>query len=365
MGINLYNFAVNHNEAAILIANAGQDVTFILKGEPGSGKSSVLDTMRTHLGDGYDYIYVDVPLKDIPQIALSMPNHEKKVVDDYIHSLWLGTDPSKPKVVMLDEIGKGNEYVKLMMNRVILEHMIGDHKLPDGSIVFGTTNFETDGLNDRTNGHTNNRLTELIFRKPAQDEWMHWANNHDIHPIVRTWAEQNPAIFGSYKDTEFDARLHKDGEGIFHYIYHPQHNNKAYVSPRSLHKASHLLHRMDAVGEALVTKALIGTIGSKAALDISALIALGSDLPHPKDIEANPTAARVPKSGPAQLMMAFKSTQYLKAENMDAYATYFSRLPVEIMSTWVKTLIGIEHIKQFAIKNQKVREFSIKNAWVL
>jgi hypothetical protein len=36
---------------------------------------------------------------------------------------------------------------------------------------------------------------------------------------------------------------------------------------------------MDVTGEALMTKALIGTVGMKAALDMSAMFALGGDLP--------------------------------------------------------------------------------------
>lgn len=365
MAINTYAFAVNHTEAATLIANCGADVSYVFEGEPGVGKSSVLRTLTHLLGDAYDYVYVDVPLKDIPQVALSMPDHVTRTTIDYVHSIWKGTSDSKPKIVMLDEIGKGQDYVKLMMNRLLLEHMVGDYKLPDGSIVFGTTNYATDGVGDRANAHTNSRIVSVPFRKPTQDEWVHWATNNDISPLVLTWVNQNPMLFQSYKDTEFDASLHRDGEGPFHYIFHPQHNNRSYVCPRTLAMASHQVHKMEHIGEALLTKALIGTIGSKAALDLSAMIALGSDLPHPKDIITAPDSARVPKSGPAQLLMVYKSMQFLKPDNVDAFATYFKRFPLEVTSTWVKTIVGIEAIKQFALKNQSIREFAVSNAWVL
>ena len=362
---NAYSFAVNHTEAALLIKANGTKVTYVVEGEPGIGKSAILGTLAKQMGDAYDYIYIDVPLKDIPDIALSMPDHEKQVTKAFINEIWLGTDDKKPKVIMLDEVFKGSDYVKLMMNRLMLEQMVGDYKLPQGSIVFGTTNFQTDGVGDRTNGHTNSRVTRIPMRKSTQDEWIDWAINNDVHELVMTWAKQNPAIFHSYKDTEFDARMHKDGQGIFHYIYHPQHNNMAYVCMRTLEKASHQTRNMDVTGEALLTKALIGTVGMKAALDMSAMFAMGYDLPALDDIVNHPDSARVPKSAPAQLMITFKSLQYIDASNMDAFATYFLRLPKEVTSTWIKTVTSTEKIKNIALKNQQVRAFAIENSWIL
>ncbi len=363
---NTYNFAVSHTEAASLIKANGTKVSYVIEGEPGVGKSSILNTLKQSMGTSdYDFIYIDVPLKDIPNIALSMPDHATKTTQDYVHELWFGTDRNKPKVVMLDEVFKGAEYVKLMMNRLLLERTVGDFKLPEGSIVFGTTNFATDGVGDKTNGHTNSRVARVPMRKPTQEEWLYWAIDNNIHEFVTTWAKQNPAIFHSYKEIEFDARMHKDGQGIFHHIYHPQHNNMAYVCPRTLELASHQAHSIDVIGEALLTKALIGTVGAKAALDMSALFALGSDLPMVEDIIKTPESARVPRSAPAQMMLTFKSLQYIDLSTIDAFATYFQRMPKEIMSTWIKTVVSSVKVKDCAIQNQQVRSFAIANSWLM
>lgn len=363
---NAYNFAVNHNEAALLVRANGNKVSYVFEGEPGVGKSAILSSLKASMGTSeFDFIYVDVPLKDIPDIALSMPDHEAKVTRAFINEIWLGTDPKKPKVILLDEVFKGTDFVKLMMNRLLLEQMVGDYKLPEGSIVFGTTNFATDGVGDRTNAHSNSRVVRVPMRKPTQEEWQGWAIDNNIHPLVSTWAKQNPAIFHSYKDTEFDARAHKDGQGIFHYIFHPQHNSTAYVCPRTLALASHQIYNMDMTGDALMTKALIGTVGAKAALDMSAMFALGNDLPTLDDIVQQPDNARVPKSAPAQLMLVFKSLQYIDAGNIDAFATYFQRLPREVMSTWIKTIVSTEKIKHVALKNQQIKSFAISNSWIL
>lgn len=363
---NAYDFAVNHHEAALLVETNGKKVSYVFEGEPGVGKSSILKTLKQTMGTSdYDFIYVNVPNKDIPDIALSMPDHEAKVTRAFINEIWLGTDSKKPKVIMLDEVFKGTDFVKLMMNRLLLEQMVGDYKLPEGSVVFGTTNFATDGVGDRNNAHSNSRVVRIPMRKPISDEWQPWAIENKIHPLVTTWAKQNPAIFHSYKDTEFDARAHKDGQGIFHYIFHPQHNNQQYVCPRTLELASHQIYSMSTTGEALMTKALIGTVGMKAALDMSAMFALGADLPTLDEIVQQPENARVPRSAPAQLMLVFKSLQYIDRGNVDAFATYFHRLPKEVMSTWIKTIVSTTSVKSVALDNQQIKAFAISNAWIL
>lgn len=366
MSLNIYNtFAVNHQEAATLIKANGSKISYIIEGEPGSGKSSILKTLKKQMGDKYEYIYIDVPLKDIPDIALSMPDHETQTTKAFINEIWKGKDPTKPKVIMLDEIFKGTPYVQLMMNRLLLEKTVGDYNLPEGSIVYGTTNFATDGVGDKTNGHTNSRVARIQMRKPTQTEWTSWAINNNINEVVLAWIGQNPAVFSSYKDSEVDSKAHKDGQGIFHYIYHPQHNNMAYVCPRTLELASHQLHNIEVTGESLLTKALIGTLGSKAALDLTALMALGADLPHPDEILKNPAKAKVPKNAAAQMMLIYKSLQYINKDNIAAWTTYFERFPVECFSTWVKTAASAENTKPFILRHQPIIDFALAHSWIL
>lgn len=362
-----YSYAVNHLEAVQLLQANGDKISYVFEGEPGAGKSSLLKTMQATLGDKYDYIYVDLPTKDIPDIALSMPDHEHKVTVPYMNTMWLGDsqNPDKPKVIMLDELFKCTDYVRLLANRLLLERMVGTMKLPEGSIVFGTSNFQSDGVGDRVSAHTNSRVSRVHMRKPAAEEWMQWAYDNNIHEFVLTWVKQNPQVFSSYKDTEFDASLHNNGKGVFRFIYHPQHNNSAYVCPRTLELASHQLHNLDMLGSALTQKGLVGTVGMSAALDIMTYAELGRELPAPQDIEISPDTARVPTNGVAKLMLVYKSLQFLNAENIDAYSIYFDRLGKEIMSTWVKTLVESTAIREVALRNQKVRSWAIQNSWVL
>jgi len=364
-------YSASHHECAQLIKHNGSNISYIIEGEPGIGKSSILKTLEKECGDKYEYIYVDVPLLDVPDICLSMPDHETQTTKAFMHTRWLGKDPTKPKCIMLDEIFKGTPYVQLMLNRLLLEKTVGDYELPDGSIVFGATNFSSDGVGDKANGHTNSRVARIMMRKPNQAEGINWGVNNNINSLVLAWANQNPMIFNSYKDTEFDSKLHGTGQGIFHYIYHPQHNNTAYVCPRTLELASHQLHNMatddnpNGLSESLTEKALIGTLGIKAALDMTALIDLSGDLPRVEYIIANPNKAKVPKNIAAQMMMVYKSLQYLNKDNIDNWVTYFARFGLEIQATWTKIAIQSDTLKNMVCKNKQVGKFITDNGWIL
>ncbi len=365
--LNIYSaFAACHNECATLIRTNGHKVSYVIEGEPGVGKSTILQTLKKEMGTSdYEFIYADVPLLDIPDVALSMPDHETQTTKAFINEMWLGKDPKKPKVILLDELFKSAPFVQLMMNRLLLEKVVGGVTLPEGSIVFGASNLSSDGVGDKTNGHTNSRVARIQMRKPNQAEWTNWAVNNNINPMILTWIGQNPAIFSSYKDTEFDSKQHQDGQGIFQYIYHPQHNNTAYVCPRTLELASHQLHNIEITGEALLTKALIGTLGAKAALDLTALMAIGQDLPHPEDIMKSPEKAKVPKNAAAKMMLIYKSMQYIDEKTIAAWNVYFKRYELELYSVWFKTAVTAEKLKKIIVTHKPLTDFAIANSWIV
>ncbi len=83
-----FTTTVTLDQAANLIEVTGDEVTNILVAEPGIGKTSILKMLEERMGDGYDYIYVDCPVKDMMDIGANIPNHETKPLDYYVASLF-------------------------------------------------------------------------------------------------------------------------------------------------------------------------------------------------------------------------------------------------------------------------------------
>lgn len=282
-------------ECANLISNIGKDVTFMLVSEPGVGKSSILKTLEAKHGDAFDYIYVDCPVKDIPDIGMSIPEHTTQTLQYYTGSVFNLTSP-KPKMIMLDEMLKAPNLIKLIFTRLILERMVGDAALPEGSIVFCTSNNVSDGVGDSIAGHLQNRLAMVQVKKPSADEWLNWAIDNDVAPEVCAWVNQYPRALASYLDGD-----QKDNP----YIYNPKQQKGAFVSPRSLAKASFIVKQRDAVGENATMVALAGILGAPAAADMAAFLHVADKLPTFGALMDDPEKIKLPDDIPALLIMLF------------------------------------------------------------
>ena len=61
---------------AATIIKSNPETRFLLQGEPGIGKSSLLEDVADSLG--YDHAYIDVPNMDLGDIAMPVIDHDTK-----------------------------------------------------------------------------------------------------------------------------------------------------------------------------------------------------------------------------------------------------------------------------------------------
>jgi hypothetical protein len=312
------SLSINLNQAATLIRNVGTTNTLLLRGQPGIGKSSILQTLERELPD-YQVCYIDVANLDLGD--LGMPVIDKDTMTtSYAPNVrfGVGKGQNRPVVLMLDELGKASRPVLNMLLPVILEHRIGDVALPTGSIVFGTTNLDTDGVGDNIPAHAFNRMTVVTVANPSSDEWLTWASGAGVSPEVMAFAKQYPQVFDSYADLD-----KKDKNP---YIFNPMTGNiRAFCSPRSLAKASNLISNRDVLGTSLLP-ALAGTVGEAAARDMEALVHLADQLPLFEVIVKDPLKTKVPTSIGSLFILSFMLAGRVDADNLDAVMTYAERV---------------------------------------
>lgn len=314
--INTIN--VNLSQAANLILTAGASQTILIRGEPGCGKSTLLQTLKHKLPE-YAVSYIDVANLDLGDIAMPVVDRDA-MVTHYAPNARFGvsTGSKKPVLLMLDELGKASRPVMNMLLPLILEHRIGDVPLPTGSIVFATTNLDTDGVQDNIPAHAYNRMTVVRVAKPSADEWINWAMDNDVVPEVLTFAKQFPQVFDSYTDlTKHDTNP---------YIFNPlAGQTRAFVSPRSLAASSVFVSNRATLGES-VLPALCGTIGEAAARDMDALLSLADSLPTFDAICAAPAKTKIPTSPAALFILMFMLVGRVEADTLDAVMEYVSRV---------------------------------------
>jgi len=350
--VNTVN-TVTISELRKVIPAIGVELTPVIQSEPGCGKTSLLNMMKEDLGDSYDYIYVDCPVKDMSDIAMTIPNHETQTLESYVGSLFKLNSP-KPKVILLDEFMKSPKLLQVIFTRLMLERTVGDTPLPQGSIVFATSNNASDGVGDSMLAHAGNRVCIMRMEKPDADTWLSWASDNGVHPLIRAWVNMFPRCLNSYTH---------GGQEDNPYIFNPSKLSLSFVSPRSLAKASVIVKARDLIGDNATMVALAGTIGASAAGDMSAFLALEKQLPKFSDILDSPSTVKVPDDTAAILMLMFQATDTLQTqEELTKFMTFVNRVASsEVQAVFFTMMVRSKNGIKIARSNPQIAKWAVEN----
>ena len=328
---------VTLNQAATLVRVIGGTNTILMQGQPGVGKSAILGMLAAQMPD-YLPCYVDVANLDLGDLGMPVIDRDA-MTTSYAPSVrfGIGKGQNRPVLLMLDELGKASRPVLNMLLPVILEHRLGDVKLPTGSIVFGTTNLGTDGVGDNIPAHAFNRMTVLDIANPTADEWLAWAINNDVSPEVMAFTREYPQVFERYDLVDANEKNP--------YIFNPlTGNTRAFCSPRSLEKASNIVKQRHVLGDSMLA-ALCGTVGEAAARDLEANVMLADEMPRFAAILAAPETCKLPGGVGAYFLMAFSLAARAKADNLSAIMTYVNRFDSFEASTLFVTTVASNKAK--------------------
>lgn len=353
-------------EFALSVATVGKDVTVIGQGEPGIGKSSVLRTLKDTLPE-YETAYIDCTLLDLSDFALPFTVEENGVrVTRFAPNARFKLHTNRPVIVMLDEIGKAMKSVKNVLLTLMLEKRIGSDYLHKDSIVFGTTNLSTDGVGDLLEAHARNRACIVQVRKPHAgftadgsvdtDSWGAWALDNNIAPEVIAWVKQTPQSLESYTDP-----AQRENQ----YIFHPTKPTTAFVTPRSLEKASDIAKQRHHLGDMVTQTLMAGTIGESAARDMQAFFTVVDKLPTWEQIIANPKNAKLPGEHDvvAKILVVFSALTRVDEKTLDAWLDYAERLEMEMQALFAKSGMRSTSKQGILARNSKFKAWAVKNQW--
>lgn len=341
---------MNIAQCANLIATVGHDRSVIIQGHIGTGKSSILDILAKKFPN-HTPCYLDATTKDLGDLMLpKMMNVNGHDISRFAPNEEFGLHLDKPVILMLDEFGKANRSVQNALLRMLLERKIGTYTLPEGSIVFGTTNLAAEGVGDTIQPHARNRIIFVEMRKPTSDEWIDWAMNAGIEPEVLAWVNETPQVFADGRDIQNP----NDNQ----YVFHPKEMRPAFVTPRSLAAASTIVAHRGQMDQQTLVCALSGTIGVRAALDMQAFIHLADQLPRWDDIIKNPTKTPVPDDAAARCMLAFTAVGRIEADTIEAWMKYQERLPKETQALFAMSVVKMDK-RPMMLKNKTFLKWAI------
>jgi hypothetical protein len=349
------NFSVrrlNYAEAVSVILNSGLNSVH-LTGEPGTGKTAIQNDIVAQTG--YRKVYIDGPNTDVGQAGMPIPNHQTRTLDFYPADSF-GLHTGEPLVIMIDEWTKTDDYVRNTLHPLLHERRLGNFELHPSSIVFTTGNMEGDGVGDSSKAHTRNRQSWINYMKPTADEWMVYASNHNIVPEIMAWVKEYPHCLASYMD---------GGQKENPYIFQPSDASQvAFVSPRSLEKASHWVAVRDRITENSLIAALDGTLGFSASRDLQAYITLADQLPTRESILNSPDTATVPTSPAAQCILMFKAVQACSRETFATWMRYVKRFPKETQALFINSLLENRDKKSWAMVHPSFVTWARENQYM-
>ena len=337
-------------QASALI-RTNPETRFLLQGEPGIGKSSMLESIAADLG--YDYAYIDVPNMDLGDIAMPVIDHDTKTTRYYPNARF-GVHTGKPMLIMLDEYSKGADPVKNMLHPMLekANPRLGDISLNKDCVVFLTGNLSTDGVGDVLKAHSLNRIVSLNVAKPTAEEWIDWAMNKGIEPEVIAWVNRFPHVMASYTD---------GGQADNPYIFNPRKAMNAFVTPRSLETASNIVRTRKENDTDSVIAALTGAIGESGARDMQAYIEFSDQLPTWEATIRDPKHTKVPTSPGACAIVVFGAIARIDKQSITPFMEYLERFDAEWQAVFAINIAKNRDKQAIAFSCQAFSNWVAKN----
>ena len=358
------NQFLSASQVVSLIAAVGDKRTVIVEGENGIGKTALFHMLRklpkfadhiavqpidcTQLSDG------SVWMPDLDRengVSRELPNERFGVSA----SNQLGVNNSKPILVGLDEIAKAPQFIKNVLAPIIYERRVGNLSMPEGSVVVCFTNLSIEGLGDSIQAHLRNRLVFVKMRKPSADEWVKWATDNRVNPMIIAFVSNEPRVMQSFLDYEkggmFEGKdLSKDNG----FIFNPKSMQLAYATPRSLVAASDILDAgLGVLDDDTLEAALTGTVGATTAEALSSFIRFGREICEYSRVIKSPDTAPLSDNPTAQLIQVFQFvTRVADRTEAEAIVKYVWRMRAEMQSIFCNTVATSQRVALFATINE-------------
>ena len=247
--------------------------------------------------------------------------------------------------------------MKNALNITMLEHKVGTKKLPEGSIVFATTNLSAEGVGDLLPPHTRNRITVVTARKSTSDEFIDWGINNEVDHSVLGFVREFPQVLQGFEDVK-----NPDDNP---YIYHPKAQRAAFITPRSLEAASDVLKLRDMYDDHSLTALLMGTIGDRGAMDMMAFVKLADQLPSLQSIKDDPLNAKVPESASAICMTVYRALGAMNRDWVDSWVTYMQRLDKEAQGLFANGCRSNTYAhRNVVMQSKKFTEWAMQNNYM-
>ena len=336
---------VNSKQAIDFITRCFRaNLTCMLSGSPGIGKSSIIAS----IAENYGMELIDIRLStydpiDIAGIPMIKGDVCSFIPMDTFPLEGRDTPPNGKSgwIILLDELNSASLAVQAAAYQLVLDRQVGQHKLHSKALIVCAGNLATDGaIVNRMGTAMQSRLIHLNLKIGIKG-WLVWAANNDIDHRVMAYVNNVP------------TNLHN---------FDPKHDDVTFACPRTWEFLSRLIKGIPTEGLRELTPLLAGTVSTSVATEFISYTSVYSQIPDYKAILSNP-AGEVVKKEPAMLFaMSHMIASHLEKKDLDKIMIYIERMPPEFQTT---TLQGVMQRDSSLIKEKVIMDWIAKYGAIL
>ena len=288
----------------------------LIKGPPGGGKTSIIESVTSALE--YDLI-LSHPVVEDPTNYKGMPS----VIDGKAEWLPFGDlnrmiEATRPTVAFLDDLGQAPACVQAACMQLLLARRIGEHKVSDHVTFIAATNRREDKAGVTTILEpVKSRFTTIIELETSGDDWDTWALAHNMPPVLVAFRRFVPTL------------LSDPGAVTNDIVNRP--------SPRTLAAVGRMLN----LGIKTLAP-LAGTLGVGRAIELIGFLKIWEQLPSFDAILLSPDTTPVPTEPAALFAVATGLAMRGTSANAGRVITYARRMAKEYQVFCIRDLLRKE-----------------------
>ena len=280
------------------------------------GKSAI----GKQLADAHNLKFIDLRLTELDPTDLhGLPNFkEGKATFVPFDTFPLEGDKIpegyKGWCIFLDEINSANHSVQAACYKLVLDRMVGQHKLHPKVKLMAAGNLDTD------NAITNTMSSALVSRfahfyvELNNDDWLEWATTSGIDSRITSYINFKPQDL---------------------YTFNPD-SELPYASPRTWEMVSKCIATMKVTSDTVLL--LESLLGEAVARNFVSYCKLFKNLPSFADILAKPDTIEISKDIGTQWAVLGMVTHNMDETNQDKCEVFLRRLPMELQIVALKEI---------------------------
>lgn len=304
-------------EIAVDYIQAG--IVPLLKGPPGIGKSAVGQSIASEFNlELIDHRLATSDPTDMSGLPIFHEGRVRYIPFDLFPIE--GSPLPKDKngwLLFLDEITHAPMMVQNAAYKIILDRMVGQHKLHKNVAIIAAGNGVEDNAGVEPMSTALQSRMGHIRCKVRAKEWTKWASGNGFDRRLVGYINWKPASI---------------------YTFKPDHTDDTYSCPRTLEFANRIL-KGKAVTGSLMLKKLSGLISLGIARELIAFCRLEEQLPQMSSILANPDAVEVPDAPDILWALCGKLADEAKESNVGVLIKYLRRVPSEFQMITMRQML--------------------------